>query len=79
MYVYIHIIYAQCKRHSLLLKRNQQQWRYRAKESTNTIITTIPLLPFYGHCTGQPALASTPSYEWEDSVTAKFLLPTCPL
>jgi len=31
------------------------------------------------HYTGQPALASTPSYEWEDFVTAKFLLPTCPL
>jgi len=36
-------------------------------------------LPFYGHYTGQPALASTPSYEPEDfvveqSFTAHMLL-----
>jgi len=28
--------------------------------------------PFYGHYTGQPALASTSSYELEDFVGAKF-------
>jgi len=31
--------------------------------------------PFYGYCTGQPALAGTSSYELEDFVGAKFYCP----
>jgi len=30
---------------------------------------------FYGHHTSQPALASTPTYELEDFVGAKFYCP----
>jgi len=31
--------------------------------------------PFYGHYTGQPALAGTSSKELEDSVSVKFYCP----
>jgi len=36
------------------------------------LLLPLPLPLFYGHYTGQPALASTPSYELDDFVGAKF-------
>jgi len=38
-------------------------------------VTTFKLPPFYIHYTGQPALASIPSYELENFVGASFYCP----
>jgi len=38
----------------------------------------ILLLPFYGHYSGQPVLASPPKWELEDFVRVRFLLPVWP-
>jgi len=43
--------------------------------STTATTTTVLLLLFYGHYTGQPALAGTLSYELEDFVRAQFYCP----
>ena len=39
------------------------------------LLLLLLLLPFYSHYTGQPALASIPSYELQDFAGAKFYCP----
>ena len=55
--------------------RGRRAARLHSSEEYGTAFILLLLLPFYGHYTGQSALAGTHGHELEDFVRAKFYCP----
>jgi len=63
-----------------MVRLKQHFFSVIAVDMSHKSVTTFKLPPFYIHYTGQPALASTPSYELENFVGAKHYccpVPAC--